>query len=67
MRKEVDVPLGKASANLASSFETAAKSPYMYSYRAQASHSGLAFSAGIFSAERSNNARASTASAYVSR
>jgi hypothetical protein len=31
----------------------------MYSYFAQASHNGLALSAGIFSADLSNKARAS--------
>lgn len=53
------LPAGKTSANLASSLCTPLKSPNMYSYRAQASHRGRAFSAGIFAAERSNKARAS--------
>jgi hypothetical protein len=55
----VDIPFENTSLNLASSLLTAAKSPYMYSYLAQASHNGRDFSAGILSADFSNNARAS--------
>jgi hypothetical protein len=55
----LDIPFEKTSLNLASNLLTAAKSPYMYSYLAHASHKGRDFSAGMLSADFSNNARAS--------
>jgi hypothetical protein len=65
-KDEVDIPFEKASFNLASNLLTAAKSPYMYSYLAQASHKGRDFSAGMLSADFSNKARASIISLSLS-